>query len=178
MKFAPARSRRYRRNFENFLHREWELVEILQKLQKTFFSEKFFEVEKLGQNCIFRILSEDFSAFFNRCCGNFELLGRDGSVFYPKVKKESKNSSIQTRTSRGKIAIFLVVFIKGKRPKSPWTQLGKIGTESAEIYRIPWSGSKEQVYQFSARSVLVVAFQCAKRMEKHCVLLALPAWLL
>jgi len=106
MKFASARSRRYRRNFENFLHREWELIEILQKLQKNFFFEKFFEVEKLDQNCIFRTLSEDFSAFFNRCCGNFESLGRDGGVFYPKVKRESKNSSIQPRTSRGKTCDF------------------------------------------------------------------------
>ena len=80
----------------------WDLAET----PKNFFFEFFFEVEKMGQNCIFRILSEDFSAFFNRCCGNFELLGRDGSVFYPKVKKESKNLSIQTRTSRGKFCDF------------------------------------------------------------------------
>ena len=94
------------KNFEKFIHRERELVEILPKLQKTFFSEIFFEIEKFGQNCIFRILSEDFSAFLNRCCGNFESLGRDGGVFYPKVKRESKNSSIQPRTSRGENAIF------------------------------------------------------------------------
>ena len=83
----------------------WDLAET----PKNFFSEKFFEVEKMGQNCIFRILSEDFSAFFNRCCGNFESLGRDGGVFYPKVKKESKNRSIPARMSRGKNAIFQVV---------------------------------------------------------------------
>ena len=60
----------------------------------------------MGQNCIFRILSDDFSSILHRCCENFELLGRDGDVFYPKVKKESKNSSIPPRTSRGKNAIF------------------------------------------------------------------------
>ena len=60
----------------------------------------------MGQHCIFRILSEDFSAFFNRCCGNFESLGRDEGVFYPKVKRKSKNSSIQPRTSRGKTCDF------------------------------------------------------------------------
>ena len=106
MKFVSACFRRYRRIFEKFLHRDWDLVEILQKLSKTFFSEIFFEGEKMGQNCIFRHLSEDFSSFFHRCCANFESLGRDGGVFYPKVKRESKNSSIQPRTSRGKNAIF------------------------------------------------------------------------
>ena len=65
-----------------------------------------FEVEIIGQNCIFRILSEDFSYVFRRCCGNFEFLVQDGDVFYPKVKKESKNTLIQTRTRWGKIWIF------------------------------------------------------------------------
>ena len=55
---------------------------------------------------IFRSLSEDSLAFFDRCCGDFEFLERDGGVPYLKVKKESKNSSIQPRTSRGKNAIF------------------------------------------------------------------------
>ena len=34
----------------------WDLAET----SKNFFSEIFFDVEKLGENCIFRILSEDF----------------------------------------------------------------------------------------------------------------------
>ena len=37
---------------------------------------------------------------------NFEFLERDEGVFNPKVKRESKNSSIQARTSRDKNAIF------------------------------------------------------------------------
>jgi hypothetical protein len=71
----------------------------------------------MGQNCIFRILSEDFSSFFRRCCGNFKFLGRDGVVFYPKVKRESKNSSIQLRTSRGENAKYLMHFQIRKQSK-------------------------------------------------------------
>ena len=41
---------------------------------------------------------------------NFEFLERDEGVFNPKVKKELKNTLIQTRTSRGKNAKFFDAF--------------------------------------------------------------------
>ena len=41
---------------------------------------------------------------------NFEFLERDEGVFNPKVKKESKNTLIQTTTSRGKNAKFFDAF--------------------------------------------------------------------
>ena len=46
---------------------------------------------------------------------NFEFLERDEGVFNPKVKKESKNTLIQTTTSRGKNAKFLMKFKIRKR---------------------------------------------------------------
>ena len=76
-----------------------------------------FEVEIIGQNCIFRILSQDFFTFFRRCCRSFEFLGRDEGVFYPKVKKESKNTSRQARTSRDKNAKILTHFQIRKQSK-------------------------------------------------------------
>ena len=69
-----------------------------------------------------------FFALFQKCfknfkkiCGcyseSFEFLGRDGDEFYPKVKKESKNPSIEARTSRAKNRDFLVKFpIRKTRP--------------------------------------------------------------
>ena len=87
---------------------------ILEKKEKI---QCFFEVEQLGQNCIFRILSEDFSYVFRRCCGNFEFLVQDGGIFNPKVKKESKNTSRQARTSRDKNAKILTHFQKRKQSK-------------------------------------------------------------
>ena len=48
---------------------------------------------------------------FDGCYSEFfEFLGRAEGVFYPKVKKESKNSSIEARTSRDKNRDFLVHF--------------------------------------------------------------------
>ena len=84
---------------------------MLQKLKKYFFfsrSKKWVKIAFFGQNRIFRSLSEIFLYFLGRCSGNFKFLGRDGGAFYPKEKRESKNSSIQARKSRDKSANFLM----------------------------------------------------------------------
>ena len=49
---------------------------------------------------------EKFRIFCGCYSENFEFLERDEGVFYPKVKTESKNTSIEAGKSRAKNAIF------------------------------------------------------------------------
>ena len=85
------------------------------------------------QNCIFRILSDDFSYVFRRCCENVEFLVQDGDVFYRKVKKDSKNTFIQARTSRDKKAEILTHFQQRKRGKLFFSKLHFFDADRAEL---------------------------------------------
>ena len=60
---------------------------------------------------------EKFRIFCGCYSENLEFLERDEGVFYPKVKKESKNTSIQARTSRDKNAKILTHFQIRKQSK-------------------------------------------------------------
>jgi len=61
-----------------------------------------------GNEHVFKIMFKKFEIFDGCYSEIFEFRGRAEGVFYPKVKKESKNSSIQLRTSRDKNAKFLM----------------------------------------------------------------------
>ena len=63
-----------------------------------------------GNEHFFKILFQNFRIFDGCYSEIFEFRGRAEGVFYPKVKKESKNSSIEARTSWDKNRDFFGAF--------------------------------------------------------------------
>ena len=63
-----------------------------------------------GNKHFFKILFQNFRIFDGCYWEIFEFRGRAEGVFYPKVKKESKNSSIEARTSWDKNRDFFGAF--------------------------------------------------------------------
>jgi hypothetical protein len=63
-----------------------------------------------GNEHFFKILFQNFRLFDGCYSEIFEFRGRAEGVFYPKVKKESKHSSIEARTSWDKNRDFFGAF--------------------------------------------------------------------
>ena len=108
MKFASARSRRYRRNFENFLHREWELVETLQKLQKTFFLNFFSKLKKWVKIAFFAFWVKIFQHFLIDAAEILSLWGEMGAYSTRKWRENRKIRRYSRERAEAKLAIFKV----------------------------------------------------------------------
>ena len=86
--------------------------------RNSIFSD-FFSQNSNRKMLVFVTFLQKCFKIFKFVCGCyadiFECLGRDEGVFSPKVKKESKNQSIEARTSRDKNRDFCCIFQKGKQ---------------------------------------------------------------
>ena len=83
----------------------WDFIKIFQKFSMIF--SFLFKVHLMKSWWKFDLKNQKFLSMLFE---NFEFLERDEGVFNPKVKKESKNTLIQTTTSRGKNAKFFDAF--------------------------------------------------------------------
>ena len=108
MKFAAARSRRYRRNFENILQREWELVETLQKLQKTFFLNFFSKLKKWVKIAFFAFWVKIFQHFLIDAAEILSLWGEMGAYSTRKWRENRKIRRYSRERAEAKLVIFKV----------------------------------------------------------------------
>ena len=107
MKFASARSRRYRRNFENFLHRQWELVETLQKLEKLFFLKIFSRLKNWVKIAFFALWVKIFHHFLIDAAEIFSFWVEIGAYSTRKWRKNRKIRRYSRERAEAKLAIFL-----------------------------------------------------------------------
>ena len=106
MKFVSACFRRYRRIFEKFLHRDWDLVEILQKLSKTFFLKFFSTLKKWVNIAFFVFWVKIFQHFLIDAAEILSFWAEMGMYSTRKWRKNRKIRRYSRERARGKNAIF------------------------------------------------------------------------
>ena len=116
MKFVSACFRRYRRIFEKFLHRDWDLVEILQKLSKTFFLKFFSTLKKWVNIAFFVFWVKIFQHFLIDAAEILSFWVEMGAYSTRKWRKNRKIRRYRRERAEAKLRFFWSFSLKENDP--------------------------------------------------------------